>query len=473
VEKAYRLSNGQTLPYKYINIVPRSFFSMNNNEVSYQNELSSVYNITSIIKMIFLSIVYFVLGLYTFMNRKMEIAESTFKNENIHQLVKCLTLFPLCLGAITLFVDNREAIILWIMFAIIITIYVVYDLITHRNSGKFFKSVLYFVSLILATLLIFIGAEGISYFEANKIVNEYDIANIGIVPSIQLGQGNNDADLSILKYKITNPSIIKLIFDNANKKISNVNELSKQFALRLGLKNGATYYFNVRLVEEEYNKLLSLLDKDNDYAEFLMEIPYNKVYGIKLGDTYLDKETSNKIVALIKEGYKDKKVSDIVNATYMDFNDVSRARYNLINKLYVYDGGIKTYSVSTMINPKLINYVMQMRNNKYIKDIKNKNVNINQLDIAFEFNNNEEINNYYKFVYDNQELIYRYINDNIRDNINFSKYAETDIVYITVYDRIFYNNMYQIYIPKDAAYDKLFENAKTDVTNETDIKGSI
>jgi hypothetical protein len=270
-----------------------------------------------------------------------------------------------------------------------------------------------------------------------------------------------------------NSNISNIIFDNANKKISNVNELSKQFALRLGLKNGATYYFNVRLVEEEYNKLLSLLDKDNDYAEFLMEIPYNKVYGIKLGDTYLDKETSNKIVALIKEGYKDKKVSDIVNATYMDFNDVSRARYNLINKLYVYDGGIKTYSVSTMINPKLINYVMQMRNNKYIKDIKNKNVNINQLDIAFEFNNNEEINNYYKFVYDNQELIYRYINDNIRDNINFSKYAETDIVYITVYDRIFYNNMYQIYIPKDAAYDKLFENAKTDVTNETDIKGSI
>lgn len=477
VAKAYRLTNGQTLPYKFINIVPRSLFAMNSNEIAYRSEVDSVYNAKSVVKMIILSIMYFALGLYAYNRRKMEIAETTFKNENVHQLVKCLTLFPICLASLTLFAESKEIITILIMGTITLTIYIVYDLITHRNSGKLVTSVIYFLGLVLVTMLIFIGFEGIGNWEAKKVIQKDDVASIGIAPNIQFDQGASVDDFSVLKYGITNEAIMKLIFDNANKMITFNDALSKEFAISLNLKNGLTHYYNMRLTNTVYNELLALLDKDAEYAKVFKDIPYNKIYGVQLGGIYQDKDVSNKIVNLIKEGYQNKKVSDIVNATYLNPNDDTGYgfRYNLMNRLYVYEGGIKIYNVSTMINSKLINYVIQTRNNHYIENIKNRNVNINQINISIEFPPDDESSMaYYQFVQNNQGRVYRYINDNIKNNMDFSKYDVDEIVYITIYPRSLYygnNETYNVYLPKDEAYEKLFEGI--DLTDVDNLKGQI
>ncbi len=463
IEKSYRMTNGQTLPYKYINAVPRALFDMSSVEVNYQNEVSSVYNLSSILKMFILSIVYFILGLYAYNKRKMEIAETTFKNENIHQLVKCLTLFPVCLGTLSLFSITKEPITLWIMGTITVTIYVVYDLITHRNSGKFTKSVIYFLGLVLATIIIYMGFNKISELEAKKVIKQDDVANIGLslINSFDYYQSNY-VDLSILKKKITDKEVMDLIFDNANKKIPNIDGKSKQVAIRLGLKNGMNYYFNIRLTTEVYDELLSLMNKDNNYTKSLKDIPYDKIYGVQLGNVYQDKEVSKQIIELIKEGYKNINASDIINNTYMDPFDDIQYRYSLLISLYVYDDGIKVYKINTMINPKLINYVIQMKNRRYINEVKNAKVNINYLNISVEFDyNDEDTSSYYEFLINNQGLVYRYINDNIRSDIDFSKYDEDDIGYFNVYFKYENVDSYQIYIPKDANYEKLLERAKT------------
>ncbi|MDD2203100.1 MAG: hypothetical protein PHT75_01075 [Bacilli bacterium] len=470
VEKSYMFENGQTLPYKYINVIPRDIFGMYSNEVTYQNELASVYNTSSNLRMIILSIIYFVLGLYAFVNRKMEVAESTFKSENIHQLVKCITLFPLALATISIFCLGGSVTGLIIMIAVTVTIYIIYDLIMRRNSGNFMKSLIYFLGLVLVTMLIYLTIDKITNLESSKIIEREDIASVGIAPSMYFDY-NLKNNLDILKYKLEDSKIIDLIYDNNQRAIA-TKDLSTKFAVRFNLKNGATYYFNVAVTKIDYDELIKLLDKDQDYVKAFKSIPYDKVYGVKLGNSYLDDVKTKKVVNLIKEGYQNKTVSDIVDTSYIDYEAGYSYTYSLINTLYSYDGGVKTYNVSTMINPKLINYVMQTKNTLYIENVKNKNVNINQLSISIDFSKFEEINDYEEFYHKfmsnpkNMELVYRYINDNVKGDLDFSSYSEEEIIYVSVwvYDE------YYVFLPKDDAYDEMLQQIKENVLQDSNSK---
>ena len=472
VEKSFKMDNGQTLPYKYINTIPRAIFSMYNKEVLYKHELQSVYNTKSILKMIILSVIYFVLGLYAFVNRKMEVAESTFKDEHVHQIVKCITLFPLCLGGITIALDSAQSgavsTILLIFLAITLTIYSVYDLITRRNSGNFMKSAIYFLLLVLVSFLTFAGGTALANNEASKTIEREDVAAIGIQPNNSLG--STEPNFNALGYKIKDKEIIDLIFDNVNKRIKS-DEQSTLIATRISLKNGATYYFNVRLINSEYDKLLNLLNKDKKYTDKLKYLPYDSVYGIRAGNSYFDKESQDEILKLIKEGYKEKSVIDIIKATYVDNYEMEDIASN---KLYVYKNGVVIYVVNSYINPKIIDYVMKIQNNQYIKDIANNNVNINRLHIWLDTENETEDKReiYYNFsaLEKSNELIYRYINDNVKKDIDFSKYnKEEDIARFTIY---FKAQTYHVFLPKDDKYVDFFKNMKEKV-DQNPLKENI
>lgn len=460
IEKSYKLENGQTLPYKYISFVPRALFGMNNNEMTFQSEIANVYNISSLLRMFILSIIYFAIGLYAFINRRMEIAETTFKSETEHQIVKCLTLFPLCLGAISIFNESKELVALWIMLAVTITIYVVYDLITRRNSGNFIKSLIYFLGLVLATILIYMTLTFMGSFEARKSINREDVASIGVLPNTSLTNGSSgDYNFEVLNYKIKDTKTIDYIFNRVDKTMSIQN--GHNFAIRLNLKDGASYNFNMTLSDEDFNYMLKLLDSDNSYGNVLRDIDYDQVYGVKLGDNFLDSEKSDKIVSLIKEGFASKSVSDIVNATYLNYSDGSALRYNTMCTLYVYDGGIKTYSVSTLINAKLKNYVMQTYNDRYINDIKNKDVNVNQLSISFNSSGDEaQQTKYYQLQDSNVEDLYRYINQYVRNDTDFSKYSDEDILNFSIYFRFGNYRSYQVFIPRNDAFNQLLDKVK-------------
>lgn len=473
VGKSFRLYNEQTLPYKYINVLPRAVFSMYNGEALYNYELQSVYNFKSIIKMIVLSVVYFILGLYAYINRKMEVAESTFKNEHVHQFVKCLTLFPLSLGGVIIAADSGEYVstVFAFFLAITMTLYVVYDLVTRRNSGNFMKSTIYFLGLILVSILTFYSVDFVASRESTKKVLKEDVVNIGIQPNNSFGleaYGLKSYNFNILDYKIKDQEVIDLIFDNVNKKVIS-DEQSTMIATRVSLKNGSKYYFNVRLVKSEYDKLINLLDKDNKYTDEFKYIPYDNIYGVKVGDSYLkEKETSKKIIELIKEGYKDKSLSDIINHTYVDLDYVEDTT---INYLSTYKKGIQTYTVNSYINPKLANYIMGIQNKDYIKNIYSKNINVNRLHIWLDLNKENDINRelYYNFsrLDGGDEVIYRYINEKVTKEVDLSKYDKEDVVSFTVY---YGSKSYHVFLPKDDSYDELFdlfrkEIEKADISN--------
>ncbi|MDD2469593.1 MAG: hypothetical protein PHI22_01500 [Bacilli bacterium] len=466
IKQSYKLNNNQTIPYKYINIIPRVFLDMHSFEITYESELYSVYNRPSLIKMVILSFIYFGIGLFFFFRRKMEMAESTFKSEDVHQLVKCLTLFPLCIVTIAIY-DKLSSIVLWIAIAIIIVIYVVYDLITRRNSGKYIKSIIYFLGLVLTSIIFCAVVSRISNVESLRVIEKEDVSNIGIAPSVNLMDRYNDPNLDILQFELISDDIANIIFDNANKQItSNIDP--EQLVIRFKLKDGGTYYFDMRLLPDDYTKLLKILDNHDEYTKTYKDLPYDKVYGVRLGDSYLSQKGKLKVLELIKEGYSNRSVSDIVRATYLDNNYNRGFKYSLMNVLYIYEDGIKKHNVSTMINPKLINYVMRTKNEEYIKEVKGANINVNTVHISIGFDIDDiDIEKYYNFLNNsnNKKIVYRYINDNISNNIDFSRYKEDELIYINIWA----DKSYNVFLKKDKAYEVLLDYIRKHVNDKTDL----
>jgi hypothetical protein len=480
IKNSYILDNEQTLPYKYINQVPRATFGMYTGEVNYHNEVMDVYNVPSILKMIILSIIYSVIGFYTFVRRKMEIAEMTFKSENIHQLVKCITLLPFSLASISTFARTSSSISILIFGAIILIVYIVYDLITRRNNTHFMKSVIYFLGYILVSILIYISFSGIASFESSKKIKKDDISNIGIDPIASFDYYNESGEFSVLKYKIYDNEVINLIFDNAYKTIK-IDSDAHQVALRLTLKNGKSYYFNMMLPKEEADKLFKLLDSRKDYVDTIKYIPYNDIYGVQIGTNYYKTSESEKVINLVRSGYKNKSVSDIVDSRYLSY---ANGIYENALVIYIYDGGQKMYEVSA-IDSTLNNYIMNMQNENYITNIKNKNIDYNKEQVSIGFaSDNPDSQYYYNYVSltNDNEIMYEYVNNNIKENIDFSKYSEEEVINFTIgIDTNPRTNMndykiYTVFLVKNDAYQDMMNHIKEVVDKadkSSEVKGKI
>jgi hypothetical protein len=480
LKDSYKLNNEQTLPYKYINPVSRAALGMSiSGEINYNNEISSVHNIPSIIKMIFLSIIYFVIGTYSFIKRKMELAETTFKSENIHQLVKCITLLPLSLVAITTFSKETSKIVLLIFAAVILIIYVVYDLITRRNNTHFMKSVIYFLGFTLVSILIYNSFDFLANFESSKKILKSYISNIGIQPNASFDYYSNEGDFNALSYKIYDNEIIDLIFNNTYKTIE-TDDNSRYFAIRLTLKNNKTHYFNMRLPKSEYDRLLNLLASKKDYVADLKYINYDKIYGVQFGNNNYTKDEASKVIDLIHKSYEEKDIIDVVNSTYIDYNSYSDDSTSVM--LYIYNKGVKYYRINSNINPDLKNYIMQMQNDEYIRD---KKLNKNKVLTSVAFSSNDSdyqtyIN--YLSIYGDDKLFYNYINNNIKSNIDFSKYSSEEVIHfnVAVGDNINsnYNDVkqYDVFMIKDETYQDIINDMQEEVEKHgisTEVKDKI
>jgi hypothetical protein len=101
---------------------------------------------------------------------------------------------------------------------------------------------------------------------------------------------------------------------------------------------------------------------------------------------------------------------------------------------------------------------MKTSNAEYIKDIKDKKININMVNFGFERDTDDETgesSKFYEFLQqpNNREVVYRYINDNVKSDIDFSKYKLDEIACFTIWK----NKSYNIFMPKDNAYSLLFK----------------
>ena len=139
--------NNYTMPYKLIA------------GVFLGEEFDSGINV-SLLKMVFLSIVYIAVGLVLFIKKKFEIVGTSFRSERVHILVRTLTTVPVvCILYViikTLGLSSHDFFTIILLLVLIFTYLIIYDLITRKRVTNFFKMAICLVMKFIGVLLFII-----------------------------------------------------------------------------------------------------------------------------------------------------------------------------------------------------------------------------------------------------------------------------------------------------------------------------
>lgn len=232
------------------------------------------YSTESIIKMVVLGITYYFLGLYLFKKRKMENTEESFADIGIHLLVKALTILPM---VILLNMLDPDTTFLIIAFTCIAVYYFVYDFVVKKKV----RLKVSFLAMILIFVILQVLSVGMLELEENeaKVHNLYEQDVIAVALDFinsgtksQYFMGNRDIISYIYEIKstanqyyystyatstVTSVDVGTLENENVEPKY-NVNVSFKD-------KNGDIYNFRVYINGEQRNKLISMVENDENY----------------------------------------------------------------------------------------------------------------------------------------------------------------------------------------------------------------
>lgn len=266
-----------TMPYQMFHMI----FSSHTSEFN-------LYSGKIISRMLVLGVVYYLIGLHLFKNRKMENNEESFFNEKIHIFVKALTILPL-LMLLNMADAGKEFNI--IAIAIIITYYFIYDFCVKRKM-KLKSSIIYLV-LTMAVL------QGVcSGIEKLKEATPMQKLNVDNIASVKFQLTNEEVINTSYISRITemggfieNEEIIKILFDSAHKMyylnsknaetaeviedvisidtkmVGQNNEKDKRVYCDIAIKtkDGNQYCMNVRITQEDFDKIIKILAEDEKY----------------------------------------------------------------------------------------------------------------------------------------------------------------------------------------------------------------
>lgn len=313
------------------------------------------------IKIVILSIIYIVIGYFLFINRKMEVSETSFKNVHLHNIVKSLTLLPFM--AIS-YAICRDANILAILFVIILMLiyYFIYDLITKKSITNIKLSIFYFIISISIYTIIFSVCD--IHKNDNVVIDYNDITSFAVNYSTyginSYTRNSEQNDVIYIKDKDLISKIIK------SKLEYNYNEKSNYVELYIKLKDNSIYSISVDLSDEDYEELTNKLYDNKDYVKKYKDIDFDKVYAVMLGEKVYKKSESKDIIKLIKTTINNMPTEEFIRLQNK-YRNVRNSNYYVI-KLYSYEGHKKNeYIISGYISYDLLNSVVNS-NNKLLKD---------------------------------------------------------------------------------------------------------
>ena len=306
---------------------------------TYDGNADAVYNGVSIIKMIVLSIVYFFIGLFLFLRRKMEVCETSFKNVHVHSTVKIITMIPLLIALLEIV---READSIFILIALIIAIayFLIYDLITRKSLVKFRVGIFYFLGIIA----IMPGFTYLVHYRADNRYLSYGF-KVTDIKSISLED--------IEEVAIDDKSIINLIIASSTSEYLGDYNNAKGNSYIITLNNNKQYRITAQMKLTDYEKVIDYIIKDKKYST---EYDYNKVLGIGIGGFSVNAKDYQDIIKVIEKKTADKE--------YQKASLLSDEWYNTIS-LYVYKNHkyyIKRVNVDLI--PELFNFVSKFHNDR-------------------------------------------------------------------------------------------------------------
>lgn len=240
---------------------------------SFTGEDTNLFSNVMLIKMFILIIIYILIGYFSFLKRKMEVCETSFKNNYIHNFVKSLTLIPF---TILFYELSKEAdiIVVIIILALMFAYYLIYDLITKRSITNLLLNIIFFIGTVILSYTILLVSNELLTINTTKISKELKESNIKDVEILTNGYENfyrtNIEKSIIIK---DNKMISKLV----NTNYINCNNNKEMI---INFKNGLRYKADICL---DTNKEI-----ENALNNELRNINFSNIYGLVLDEELLD-----------------------------------------------------------------------------------------------------------------------------------------------------------------------------------------
>lgn len=311
------------LTYDYTLITPLNYYRY------------ETYNTNSIIKTLVLSVVYLGLAYIIFNKKLMENSEVSFKNKYLYNIIKILTYIPICYFAYLIF--SSDNIFLIISIIICVVYYIVYDLILRKKLGNIYKKggELLIVSIFIFGMFVILG----KIYDQDRLLDIPDVVTLEYI----------DYDFNyVYTIKVSDKKLIsELINDNIFD-----NYITMYF--------DNNYFISKGISESLYGKIINYADKND----------------------LLDKYTTDNIIHITSANNKglvlplDNKFKNMV------IDELNNYDSDKLEKEYIYlykyeDHKIKYISLDIYNNLDILNYIKEIYNEEFLKNINNNTIFIN------------------------------------------------------------------------------------------------
>ena len=343
-ENKYMMTFGQK-QYKVSYNIPANLI-LNVNNYSYSNGSEKLYNTASIIKTFILSLIYIVIGYFLFINRKMEVSETSFKNTTVHNIVKCLTMVPILSFTYLIFKESYLDIIsILILLVIIIAYYFIFDLITRRGINNFKLNIITLIIYIPLFMLFMKGLDAITNVKTFN-VNDIDSVNIDILSEDTINPIVSEVyieDKDFITYLLKNSA-----YDSYEIKNNDIPYINVNFKI-----NNKLLYTQISFQKEEYEYIKNYLSNNNELKKTINKFEYKETYAIKIGNLVVNEEEVEELSSLCDKYIQDEVI--ISNLSGLRMNLYSYTNHKLNN-----------YEINTN-NKEIIQKIMEIENN-YLED---------------------------------------------------------------------------------------------------------
>lgn len=343
-ENKYMMTFGQK-QYKVSYNIPANLI-LNVSNYSYSNGSEKLYNTTSIIKTFILSLIYIVIGYFLFINRKMEVSETSFKNTTVHNIVKCLTMVPILSFTYLIFKESYLDIIsILILLVIIIAYYFIFDLITRRGINNFKLNIITLIIYIPLFMLFMKGLDVITNVKTFN-VNDIDSVNVDTLSEDTINPIVSEVyieDKDFITYLLKNSA-----YDSYEIKNNDIPYINVNFKI-----NNKLLYTQISFQKEEYEYIKNYLSNNNELKKTINKFEYKETYAIKIGNLVVNEEEVEELSSLCDKYIQDEVI--ISNLSGLRMNLYSYTNHKLNN-----------YEINTN-NKEIIQKIMEIENN-YLED---------------------------------------------------------------------------------------------------------
>lgn len=405
-----------------------------------------LYSPVAVVKMVVLSVIYFLLGMYLFDKRKMENVEKSFSKTWVHLLVKGITLVPMIF---IIRAGELEDIPLVIAVTLTFIYYVIYDFITNRKVALKIT-----IPTFIVSCLILVGFyQGINYINEEMLVKNISMDEIASV-SVEVELINSSAtykneelDVEICDESIINQLCTNLISNEEQQTFYETAKLDSDYPvykdMKIKLRNGKEIYINATISAKTYKNVVDKLLSDETYKNKYEEMVKYDEIAIIYDGKMLNKDATEEIRKLLNnvelqtlvDSQEDEDLYKY-GVSYVTGNNSPNIRF------YQYKNHeFRTYHLNKTLTPEIFKTIVNAINKESYEELTSKEIDTNKMSLyidSYILPGNKEV-----------ELSSRHF-DSKKELINYIKQHALDVCDINkpyyVFSGYCYNLSRNIYI---------------------------